>query len=67
MTDKAISLRAPEELIQEVDEMVRAESALIGLPVDRTGFILRAVRADIEMRKKLRPALHANDNAKGTA
>lgn len=67
MTDKTISLRAPDDLIQEVDELVRAESQQIGLPVDRTGFILRAIRADVKQRRALLQPVVANDNAKGAA
>ena len=60
---KAISLNAPAELIDEVDELVRAEAQQIGLPVDRTGFIVRAIRESVEARRELLQAAAAKGAA----
>lgn len=49
---KLVSFNAPAELIDEVDELVRFEAEQIGLPVDRTGFIVRALRNDAEQRRE---------------
>ena len=67
MEFKTISVKAPVDLIEEVDGLVRAESEQIGLPVDRSGFVLRAIRNDVENRKALLGKTAANDNAKGRA
>lgn len=67
MEMKSISLRVDAALIDDVDELVRTEAQQIGLPVDRTGFIARAIRLDVERRKAMQPPSASNDNAKGAA
>ena len=51
METRVISLKLPVDFVERVDALVKAEAEAIGLPVDRTGFIARALREDVERRE----------------
>lgn len=51
MEMRVISLKLPVDFVERVDALVKAEAEAIGLPVDRTGFIARALREDVERRE----------------
>ena len=51
MEMRVISAKLPADLVERVDNLVKAEAKEIGLPVDRTGFISRAIREDVERRE----------------
>ena len=50
MEQKYINFRAPQALVDAIDELARQETRRTGLPVDRSGIIRRALEEDLKMR-----------------
>ena len=51
MAKKILSTRIDEEVLQDVDDMAAEESRLIGVEIDRTAYVQRALREDVKQRR----------------
>ena len=51
MAKKILSTRIDEDVLQEVDDLAAEESRLIGVEIDRTAYVQRALREDVKRRR----------------
>ena len=51
MAKKILSTRIDEDVLQEVDDLAAEESRLIGVEIDRTAYVQRALREDVKQRR----------------